>query len=85
MDLTTIDDLVARAAAGPVVAYGVDPVAPYLAARLAAGRPVVVVTADDGAAQRIAHDIRFFLGGGDVHELPAVDTSPYADLTPDRA
>src|SRR5688572_8472149 len=83
MDLGTIDELVARATAGAVTAYGVDPVAAYVAARLAAARPVVVVCADEHAAGRLAHDVRFFLRG-EVLELPAVDTSPYADLTPDR-
>jgi transcription-repair coupling factor (superfamily II helicase) len=42
----------------------------------------VVVTADDVTATRFAEDIAFF--GVDAAALPAPETSPYAELAPDR-
>ncbi|MFH0900573.1 MAG: transcription-repair coupling factor, partial [Pseudomonadota bacterium] len=58
-------------------------------------RPLVVVTADDLQALRIIRDIGFFLGAGTqegsdagagptVLSFPPSDTSPYAELSPDR-
>src|SRR5215831_2948184 len=71
-----------------------------VAARIATGaiaaadRPLVVVTADEERAVTVAQDVAFFLGPGArsddpaapprVLHLPAVETSPYADLSPDR-
>jgi transcription-repair coupling factor (superfamily II helicase) len=76
------------------------PSAALLAARLAhadAGGPVVVVTPDEASARDIAQDIGFFLPP-EAHartsddplappaalHVPAIDTSPYAELSPDR-
>jgi len=78
--------------------YGVTPsFAAYLAASLAEQTaPIVVVTADDAGAQRLAADIGFFFASGQgsgadsggrngpVLHVPAIDTSPYAELSPDR-
>ncbi len=47
--------------------------------------PVVAVTADEEAADRLERDLRFFLGAGDsVLRIPADEILPYDDLTPDR-
>jgi transcription-repair coupling factor (superfamily II helicase) len=65
------------------------------AAALPAGaRPLVVAVPDEPTAITLARDIGFFLGGapaGDdpaapppVLHLPAVETSPYAQVSPDR-
>jgi transcription-repair coupling factor (superfamily II helicase) len=64
---------------------------------LGAGGPVVVVTPDEASARNIAQDIGFFLppeaharAGDDplappaALHVPAIDTSPYAELSPDR-
>ncbi|HEY3358357.1 MAG TPA: transcription-repair coupling factor [Polyangia bacterium] len=72
-------------------------VAARLAAGRPAGtRPLLCITADEEAAQALARDLTFFLGTGApegedlplapprVMFLPAVETSPYADLSPDR-
>src|ERR1051325_11284335 len=60
----------------------------------AADRPLVVVTADEERASTIAQDVAFFLGPSARSDHPAapprvlhlqsVETSPYADLSPDR-
>lgn len=67
-----------------------------LVATVARARRVVLVTASMDAAQRMADDVRFFLreaaevrdgaGGGAsrVLVLPVHETSPYADVNPDR-
>ncbi len=57
-------------------------------------RPIVLVTADLDDARRIADDVAFLLRGGaevdeetgegDVLVLAASETSPYADVSPDR-
>ncbi|MEM1414531.1 MAG: transcription-repair coupling factor [Myxococcota bacterium] len=53
--------------------------------------PMVVVTGDGDAAERLCRDLRFFLGGtraeGDLPEVlhyPSLDTSPFLDVAPDR-
>jgi len=58
-------------------------------------RPLVVIVPDEPAAIMLARDIGFWLGGAHataedptaaphVLHLPAVETSPYAELSPDR-
>ncbi len=56
-------------------------------------RPIVVVVPDEDRAERLERDLSFFLPSSDdgdpvagarVMRLPADDTSPYADVTPDR-
>src|SRR5204863_4042653 len=57
-------------------------------------RPLVVVVPDEPRAITLARDIAFFLDGADHSEdpaapprvlhLPGVETSPYAELSPDR-
>src|SRR5215475_2497057 len=60
-----------------------------------AARPLVVVVPDEPRALTLARDIGFWLGGAThnpedptapppVLHLPAVETSPYAELSPDR-
>jgi len=64
-------------------------------ARKAGAPPVLVVTADTDEARRIAADVAFFGGSpegeeaaeegrGDVLLLPATESSPYAEVAPDR-
>jgi transcription-repair coupling factor (superfamily II helicase) len=65
-----------------------------LAARLAAGRPVIYVCADEDAAEARLDDLSFFLpppAASDdplappaALQLPAPDPSPYAEMQPDR-
>ncbi|HEY2510044.1 MAG TPA: transcription-repair coupling factor, partial [Polyangiaceae bacterium] len=62
----------------------------------ATGRPVVLVTSDLDGARRLADDVAFFVRSttdeataedtaqGDVLVLAASESSPYADVTPDR-
>src|SRR5215470_11722698 len=60
----------------------------------AASRPLVVVVPEEPLAITLARDIAFFLDGAAhsddpaapprVLHLPAVETSPYAELSPDR-
>lgn len=58
---------------------------PLLAAELASSLPLVVVCADSDSAKRFADDVAFFLGDAQsVLQLPAPESSPYADLSPDR-
>ncbi|MFL5306640.1 MAG: transcription-repair coupling factor [Polyangia bacterium] len=64
------------------------------AAKLAGPQTLLYVVADEETAEARAHDLQFFLppapGGDDplapppVLELPAPDSSPYADMQPDR-
>jgi transcription-repair coupling factor (superfamily II helicase) len=66
----------------------------WLAAQLpgAGDEVVVVVASDDQAARRLEADVRFFRGDAhdpaatldEIASLPAIDVSPYADLSPDR-
>ena len=83
----SIDDLVSTIAAGRGVAYGLTPAfAACAAARLGEpDSPLIVVVADESTARRMASDIVFFRGAKHVVRLPAPDTSPYAELSPDRA
>jgi transcription-repair coupling factor (superfamily II helicase) len=57
-----------------------------LVASMARTRRVVVVTSDVEAAPRFGDDVRFFLhdDAGRVLVFPANETSPYADVNPDR-
>ena len=61
------------------------------ALRRALGRPIVAVAADEEAADRLAGDLAFFLGGGtegdgrQVLRLPVDEVLPYDGLSPDRA
>ncbi len=71
-------------------------VGPALAAAIAReGRHVVIVTGDLDAARRVAQDVAFFgrgasdddaedTGQGDVLVFAANESSPYADVNPDR-
>jgi transcription-repair coupling factor (superfamily II helicase) len=64
------------------------------AAKLTGRQTLLYVVADEETAEARAHDLQFFLppapGGDDplapppVLELPAPDSSPYADMQPDR-
>ncbi|MCB9557249.1 MAG: transcription-repair coupling factor [Deltaproteobacteria bacterium] len=63
-----------------------------LLAQLAAERPLLVVTADDETARRLASDLRFFghslsnaTKASTIRDLPALESSPYHDVAPDRA
>jgi transcription-repair coupling factor (superfamily II helicase) len=55
--------------------------------------PIVLVTADEESARQLAGDLGFFLGRGDAEEgpaspvllLPQIETSPYAEISFDRA
>jgi transcription-repair coupling factor (superfamily II helicase) len=77
--------------AGAVVAYGATPGwAAWLAAQLTG--PVVVVAPGEEAARALEADVRFWVGEradaaelDPVASLPAIDVSPYAELSPDRA
>ncbi len=64
-------------------------------ARRPEARPVLVVTRDTEEARKIASDVAFFLGSpegeeaaeegrGEVLLLPATESSPYAEVAPDR-
>ena len=49
------------------------------------GRHVVVVTKDGDDAERVAADLSFLLGKGEVVlTLPASESTPFADVSPDR-
>ncbi|MBE7447791.1 MAG: transcription-repair coupling factor [Kofleriaceae bacterium] len=84
--MASLRELIRHAARGPVVVHGATP--PWVAlaaARLAAAdpsRPVIVVTADDAVAARLADDLAGFHPGAAL--LPAPDGSPYAELAADR-
>jgi transcription-repair coupling factor (superfamily II helicase) len=68
----------------------------WLAAQLAdldRDSVIVVVAPDEEAARQLESDIRFYRGTAhdpaavldDIAALPAIDVSPYADLSPDRS
>ncbi len=94
----SLAELARRVRAGErrTVALGVDEsFAALAAARVAAevpagARPLVVVVPDEPRAVVLARDIDFFLGAPApddderVLHLPAVETSPYAEMSPDR-
>ena len=96
----TLADLLAAAAAGPVVAYGLAaPAAAYAAARLLDRDPaarLVVIVPDDARAQDLTRDLRLFVPlpagvtAGDpgaphrADEISPPGTSPYAEVSPDR-
>ncbi len=83
-----------RDGTGPVPVLGVKGGARgWVAAgiREALGSPLVVVAADEEAADRLAADLGFFLGGGTEGEerkvlrLPVDEVLPYDGLSPDRS
>jgi transcription-repair coupling factor (superfamily II helicase) len=96
----TLAELLAAAAVGPVVAYGLSaPAAAYAAARLLDRDPsarLVVVVPDDARAQDFCRDLRLFVplpagatpgepgAPARADEIPAPGTSPYAEVSPDR-
>jgi transcription-repair coupling factor (superfamily II helicase) len=97
--IARIRELAARAAALEVGRLDVVDVrgsaGAMLAAAIARSRPVVVVTADVDGARRFGDEVRFFLPprGAEALEdgeddpvlmFPAAETSPYADVNPDR-
>lgn len=68
-------------------------VAAQLTAKIGAGRPVLYVVADEDLAHARAADLAFFLpssatddglAASSVMELPAPESSPYAEMQPDR-
>src|SRR5262245_54266411 len=89
-----------RAGEPRTVAAGIEgSFAALAAARVAAevpaeARPLVAVVADEPSALVLAREIDFFLGRTEhaddpaapprVLHLPAVETSPYAEMSPDR-
>ena len=88
MSAASVDELVRAAAEAPVAAYGMTPpFAAMVAARLAGDGPLVVLTPDEAGARQMAADLEFFLPAAradDVVAVPAIDTSAYAELSPDR-
>ena len=93
----SIADFVAAARSGSSTIYGVTPpFAAYAAARLVDAYPdssLVVVCSDEAAARRFTEDIALFAPPRDASDpaapppalaIPALDTSPYADLRVDR-
>ena len=87
-----VDELVERLRQGGVVAArGVEgalrgALTAQVASRLAGVR-TIVVTADAAGARTLADDLRVFAGsagGREVLRVPAPDTSPYGDISPDR-
>jgi len=93
MSAASISQVIGAASAGPVQLYGSTPAFNALvAARLAAAndRLLVVVTDSEARARDMERDIRFFMSsvatgdGEPVLRIPAMDTSPYAELSADR-
>ena len=88
MPHATVPEMLRAVAAGRVTAYGMTPsFAALVCAQLATrGGPIVALTADEPAAARLADDLGFFLpdAGDRVLAVPAIDTSAYAELSPDR-
>jgi transcription-repair coupling factor (superfamily II helicase) len=85
-------ELVKAIDAGAVIAYGATPGwAAWLAAERSAKELVVVVAPDDATANEIRDDVEFWLGRSDstdldqIAQLPGIDISPYAELSPDRS
>ncbi|HCB37065.1 MAG TPA: hypothetical protein DEP66_02345, partial [Acidimicrobiaceae bacterium] len=65
-----------------------EDVRPFLVAGLAVGsgrRPLLVVVPTAVAAQRMAEDLRTWLGAAAVAELPAWETLPFERVSPDVA
>ena len=85
---SALDELLELAGKTPVVrVFGAQgSFVSLVAARLAAQAPLVVVTADEETAADVARGAAFFLGDADLETatLPVQDTSPYAEVTPDR-
>src|SRR4051812_49352635 len=98
--MTDVVDAVARALESParaVEVYGaVGALGPALAAELAraGSRPLLYLVPDDEDVESRLADLTFFLpdaGGGDdalappsALDLPAPESSPYAEMQPDR-
>ena len=97
--VTRLAEIAARAAAAPRLdVAGVRGCADALVVSAlvrAGGGPVVVVTEDVDAARSLAKDVQFLLGrpesadedmseGDQVLVLATAETSPYADVNPDR-
>jgi transcription-repair coupling factor (superfamily II helicase) len=86
----TLASITAAVGRGPVVAYGAT--RPWAAAAIAQVRratpveqAVVVIVPDEAAARAMECDVAAFLGdAASVALLPAIDVSPYAELSPDR-
>ena len=92
-------ELLAAAAHGPVVCYGLSaPAAAHVAARLLDGDPaarLIAVVPDEERAALLTRDLRAFLPAPPdagqpgapprADHIPAPSTSPYADVAPDRA
>jgi transcription-repair coupling factor (superfamily II helicase) len=56
----------------------------FVVARIAKSRPVVVITADAESARRFGDDVSFLGVVGDVAVMPGYESTPYADVSPDR-
>lgn len=96
MPRATVEELIAAADADATVVYGVTrSFTAHLLAELSRARPdrsSVVVTPDEATARALRADIGFFLPGVRTPDtppsalhIPAIDTSPYAELRPDQA
>lgn len=69
------------------------------ALRADSDKPIIVVTTDESQAQRVTDDLTFFLGESEpsaesagpsllekrVYYLPSVSSSPYSEISPDKA
>ncbi len=82
-------DLLRAAGDGPVRVYGSTPAFNALIAqRLSEARPglIVAITDTEARARDLERDIRFFAGDDSPApmRIPAMDTSPYAELSADR-
>ena len=89
MSSAPIEELVRAALGGPTIAYGMTPpLAAYAGARALSHEdspPLFAVTPDEASARRLTADLRFFWPGADgVLRIPSIDTSPYAEQSPDR-
>ncbi|MEZ4368039.1 MAG: TRCF domain-containing protein [Kofleriaceae bacterium] len=80
-----VDDLRRLLGAGPVSAHGATPAwAAMAVARLRGDGPLVVVLADDERARTFVDDLAAFgVADDEVALLPAIDVSPYLELSPD--
>ncbi len=89
-----MEDALSRFAEAPRTDLGGLPAgaAAYLLAEAQKRRgPMVVLTGDGDAAERLCRDLRFFLGSRSdedgarmVLHYPALDTSPFLEVAPDR-
>ena len=83
------DQAVSRVLEDPAASVAVpEPaVAAVVAALSAAGgrRPMVIATPGAADAERLAHDLRAFVGPGEVEVFPAWDTLPFERVSPEVA